>query len=67
MPPQEKNPNEGEMSFIDHLEELRWHILRALVAIVVVTVIVFLLGSPIFDYIILAPKHEGFLTPFFHR
>lgn len=53
---------EKEMSFIDHLEELRWHIIRALAAIMIVTVVVFMLGSFIFDKIIFGPKHDGFLT-----
>ena len=25
----------GEMSFIDHLEELRWHIIRSVVAVII--------------------------------
>ena len=28
-------PEEGEMSFLDHLEALRWHLVRSVVALVV--------------------------------
>ena len=59
----QNSPNEdAEMSFIDHLEELRWHVFRSLVAVVVITVIVFLMGPVIFDNLIFGPKHESFLT-----
>ncbi|MEC8248221.1 MAG: twin-arginine translocase subunit TatC, partial [Bacteroidota bacterium] len=33
---------EKEMSFIDHLEELRWHIIRATLAVVAAALIAFL-------------------------
>ncbi|MEL7021971.1 MAG: twin-arginine translocase subunit TatC [Bacteroidota bacterium] len=52
---------EAEMSFLEHLEVLRWHIIRSLVAIVVVAVIVFIAKDVVFDYIIFAPKYEWFL------
>lgn len=59
----QNTPNDdGEMSFIDHLEELRWHIFRSLVAVVVITVIVFLMGSAIFKYVIFGPREEWFFT-----
>jgi len=31
-----RNPDQPEMSFVDHLEALRWHIVRSVLAIVVV-------------------------------
>ena len=51
-----------EMSFLQHLEELRWHLVRASAAIVVFGVIVFLNKQFIFDYVILAPKNPNFIT-----
>jgi sec-independent protein translocase protein TatC len=54
--------NEGEMSFLEHLEELRWHIIRSVVAIVVLMIIAFTFKNIIFDRIILAPKEPDFLT-----
>jgi len=54
--------NEKEMSFLEHLEELRWHIFRSLIAILSVAVVLFLNKSFLFDKIILAPKHPEFWT-----
>lgn len=50
------------MSFLEHLEELRWHIIRSIIAIVVFMVIAFVFKNIIFDKIILAPKNPQFLT-----
>lgn len=51
-----------EMSFFDHLEELRWHIIRSLVAVLVCGIAVFASGNWVFDYIIFAPKNADFIT-----
>ncbi len=53
---------EGEMSFLEHLEELRWHIIRSIIAIMVFMIIAFLFKNLIFDKIILAPKNPEFFT-----
>lgn len=53
---------QGEMSFIDHLEELRWHILRSFIAIGVISVVAFMLPNLVFDVIIFGPKGDDFLT-----
>lgn len=53
---------DGEMSFLEHLEELRWHIIRSILAIVILMVVAFLFKNVIFDYIILAPKRPDFIT-----
>ena len=53
---------EKEMSFLDHLEELRWHIFRALAAIVVVAVAMYIMEAYVFRYVIFGPKNESFLT-----
>jgi sec-independent protein translocase protein TatC len=54
--------NEGEMSFLEHLEELRWHIIRSLVAIVVMMIVAFIFKNLLFDKIVLAPKDPTFFT-----
>ena len=48
------------MSFFEHLEELRWHILRASVAVLVAGVTIFIYRDVVFDSIILAPFFPEF-------
>jgi sec-independent protein translocase protein TatC len=54
--------NPKEMTFLDHLEELRWHLIRATLSIVVLGIIAFLLKGLIFDYILFGPKKTDFIT-----
>ena len=54
------NPN--EMSFLDHLEDLRWHIFRSFIAILIVGMIAFIFKDFIFDKIIFGPKNINFPT-----
>jgi len=56
------NSLEGEMSFFDHLEALRWHLIRSALAIVVFTILVFAFYSWIYDNIIMAPSKSDFWT-----
>lgn len=51
-----------EMSFLDHLEELRWHIIRAVGSIFLFAIIAFVFIEQIFDKVILAPKRPDFWT-----
>jgi len=53
---------EGEMSFLEHLEELRWHIIRSVLAILILMIGAFVFKNFIFDKIILAPKEPDFFT-----
>ncbi|MCU0473824.1 MAG: twin-arginine translocase subunit TatC [Bacteroidales bacterium] len=53
---------EGEMSFLEHLEELRWHIIRSLIAIVVMMIVAFVFKNVLFNNIVLAPKNPDFFT-----
>lgn len=53
---------EGEMSFFDHLEILRWHIIRSVIAIVVFAVLAFSFYEPLFENVIMAPKNTDFWT-----
>ena len=50
------------MSFLDHLEDLRWHLVRICIAIVLCGTVAFLFKSFIFDVIILGPKEMSFPT-----
>ncbi|MBT8259178.1 MAG: twin-arginine translocase subunit TatC [Bacteroidia bacterium] len=53
--------NSEEMSFLDHLEELRWHLIRATLAIVIVGTVAFIMKDFVFG-IILGPKDMDFPT-----
>ncbi|UNY97607.1 twin-arginine translocase subunit TatC [Zhouia spongiae] len=54
--------NAQEMSFLDHLEELRWHLIRSTAAILIIAIIAFFAKHFIFDVIILGPKKPEFIT-----
>ncbi|POY35835.1 twin-arginine translocase subunit TatC [Solitalea longa] len=58
----DKHTIESEMSFFDHLEELRWHLIRSVIAISVFTGIAFSYKEVIFDKVILGPKNTDFWT-----
>lgn len=53
---------EAEMSFLEHLEVMRWHLLRSIAAVVLLAVVAFVFKGIVFDQIILAPKEPGFPT-----
>lgn len=53
---------EAEMSFIDHLEALRWHVVRALLAVMISAVVFFIYIDWIFDTIIMGPTHNDFIS-----
>ena len=59
---EKKTDDTQEMSFLDHLEELRWHIIRAVASIMVIAIVVFVMKNFIFENIIFAPKEESFAT-----
>lgn len=52
----------GEMSFLDHLEELRWHLIRSLLAVTLGAIVAFIFKGFIFDTIIFGPKKPDFPT-----
>ena len=61
--PEEYHDGEQQsMSFLDHLEELRWHIIRAGISVFVAAVGIFALGASVFQNVILAPKEKSFVT-----
>jgi sec-independent protein translocase protein TatC len=51
-----------EMSFLDHLEELRWHLIRSVIAILVVAIAAFIAKSFVFDVVIFGPRNPEFAT-----
>jgi sec-independent protein translocase protein TatC len=51
-----------EMSFLDHLEDLRWHLLRSVIAILLAGVAAFVAKDFVFDVLLFGPKNNDFLT-----
>jgi sec-independent protein translocase protein TatC len=49
-----------EMSFWDHLEELRWVLFRVVIALVIFAIAAFIFMPSIFDSFILGPAHSDF-------
>lgn len=62
MPLDQEPPEEKEMSFLDHLEELRWHVVRSGIAIATFMILAFAYTKEIFDKIIFAPAKVDFPT-----
>jgi sec-independent protein translocase protein TatC len=57
-----KKSAERDMSFWDHLRELRGHLIRSLVAVVLLAIVALINKNFIFNHIILAPKNAHFIT-----
>lgn len=57
----EENP-EAEMSFMQHLEALRWHLVRSVVVVIALAITAFFYRDFIFDTLLLAPKQADFWT-----
>lgn len=53
---------EKVMTFWDHLDELRMHIVRSLIAVVILAIVAFLNRHFVFDQVILAPSTSDFFT-----
>jgi sec-independent protein translocase protein TatC len=51
-----------EMSFLDHLEDLRWHLIRASLAVVIAGTAAFLAKGFIFDTLLFGPTSADFFT-----
>ncbi len=51
-----------EMSFLDHLEELRWHLIRSVLAILIIATAAFVFKDFIFDVLLFGPKQKDFIT-----
>ena len=59
----EKETEDGsEMGFLDHLEELRWHIIRAVAAILIFTIAAFVFINDIYHGVIMGPSRPDFWT-----
>ena len=56
-----KDPK-AEMSFIDHLEDLRWHVIRSVIAVLIGAVLVFSYSGFVVDEILFAPTRADFVS-----
>ncbi|MGY6559115.1 MAG: twin-arginine translocase subunit TatC [Nitritalea sp.] len=59
---QYREEEEEGMSFLDHLEQLRWHLLRSVAAVLILTIVAFLAKSIVFGQVILGPSKVEFIT-----
>ena len=50
------------MSFLEHLEVMRWHLIRSIAAIIILALVAFVFKEVVFDKVILAPKEPVFPT-----
>lgn len=57
-----KKSTTKEMSFLDHLEDLRWLLIRSSIAIIIASVAAFFFSDFIFDTIIFGPYYPDFIT-----
>lgn len=57
-----QQPSGDDMSFLDHLEVLRWHLIRSLLAIVIGATTAFVFKGFVFDTLIFGPKKPDFFT-----
>jgi len=62
LPENSEDRQEKEMTFWEHLEQLRWHIVRSIAAVVILAIVAFLNKDFLFNQIILAPKTSEFIT-----
>lgn len=54
--------SEKQMSFLDHLEELRWLLIRSSIFIILGAIVAFIFSDFIFNTIIFGPKDSSFIT-----
>lgn len=54
--------DDKDMSFLDHLEELRWHIIRSLLAILIIGISLFVFYDWYFGTVLLGPTHKDFVS-----
>lgn len=50
------------MSFLDHIEELRWHLVRSAAVVLILAVVLFFYNNIVFDVIIFGPKQPDFIS-----
>jgi sec-independent protein translocase protein TatC len=56
---QNENAEEKEMTFLEHLEELRWRIIYSLIGVVIGTIIAWIFIDFLVDYVLLKPAKDS--------
>ena len=56
---QKENAEEKEMTFLEHLEELRWRIIYSLIGVVIGTIIAWIFIDFLVDYVLLKPAKDS--------
>jgi sec-independent protein translocase protein TatC len=57
-----KKADPNNMSFLDHVEELRWCLIRSLIGVFIGAIVAFIAKDFIFNTIIFGPKRPDFVT-----
>jgi sec-independent protein translocase protein TatC len=52
----------NEMSFLGHLEELRWHLVRSAAAVFIIGIILFVFQTEVYEHFLLAHRKSDFIT-----
>jgi sec-independent protein translocase protein TatC len=55
----EKESGDVEMSFLDHIEELRWRIIYSLIGIVIFTIVAWVFINPLIEIVLLKPARDA--------
>ena len=56
---EDQDSGDIEMSFLDHIEELRWRIIYALIGVLVFTIIAWIFIDPIIEVVLLKPARDA--------
>ncbi len=58
-----ESENSGaEMSFLQHLEALRWHLVRSAIVVVLMAISIFVFSDFVFGTVIFGPRHQDFIS-----
>jgi len=55
----EKEGSDVEMSFLDHIEELRWRIIYALIGVIIFTIVAWFFIDPLIEIVLLKPARDA--------
>jgi sec-independent protein translocase protein TatC len=62
MPNTQQEETSLQMSFMQHLDALRWHLMRSAIAIVVFAIVLFSFNNFLFDTVIFGPLKQEFIS-----